>query len=260
MKKEYDFEIEKRNVQVAGSGLIPNLKAIVRKDNNNILATVSDRYQIVTHSQVVDQFEVALNSLGGSFKNRNIVTTLPYNGAKMLRKYTFPDIRINIGKDKITGKDDEFDLTLELRNSYDGSMRVGYSFGAYRLLCLNGMFIGSKFVEMMSKHFSSIDVDNMTQNLKNCPEILEMQLDKWEQWKSTSMTEEEVENDLSKINIPKKYIRMMIERFKKEESTKYGFYNATTNIITHSIKARKDEANTRWNQLNFENEISKLFY
>jgi len=127
--ENYNFEVAEKRVQVAGGKSIPNLKAIVRLDNNAILSTVTNRYKIVTHNEVVEKFEEALDSLGSSFKNREIRTSLPKNGVRMFRSYKFPEIRMAVQNG------DEYDLTLELRNSYDGWAKVGYEFGAFRLIC-----------------------------------------------------------------------------------------------------------------------------
>jgi len=253
---DYNFEVAEKRVQVAGGKTIPNLKAIIRVDNGEILSTVSNRYRIVTHEDVVSRFETTLDSLGGSFNNREVITFLPKNGARMLRKYIFPEIRMNVGKNN----SDEFDLTLELRNSYDGCFKVGYEFGAYRLLCLNGMFTGEKFQSIMKKHFESISIENMITNLKECPEIFERQLQQWGTWKEDKIRNEDVDIILKEIDIPNKIQKQISDRFLQEEQSKYGLFNAVTNVITHSIRAKKDESNSRLNQLNLEEKFKPFFY
>lgn len=256
---DYNFEVEKKAVQVCGGQKIPNINAIIRKDTGQVLSTVSNRYQLFTHNEVVESFESALDISGNEFKNRRVDTFLPSNGAKMFRKYTFPDIRINIGKDYVTKKDDEVELTLELRNSYDGSLRIGFTYGAYRLVCSNGLVIGQLFSSLTKKHYQSLQLNDIVNEFQNCPDILKRQASLWESWKEIPMTFNEASGIFENIYAPKKTKDRILERFEIEEPTKYGLYQAVTWDITHNTKAR-NPMNIRSNQVFMEDNFSKVFY
>ena len=50
---------------------------------------------------------------------------------------------------------------LILQNSFDLSLRVSFALGLLRLVCANGMQTMEKDVDMVSKHSSKLDLDNL---------------------------------------------------------------------------------------------------
>lgn len=258
MDRIFDFEVKPKSMQVCGGPKVPNMNAIMRMDTEEVLAVVSDRYNIVKHADVVDYFEGALNSIGGNFLNREIVTHLPFNGARMHRVYTFPDISFEMGNDHVTGDVDIINLTLELMNSYDGTTKVGFKYGAYRLVCTNGLIVGERFRTLMKKHFSSFDIYEIVDQVAEAFEVFERNTEIWKEWRNTPILD--AENFLEKSKAPKKVIKAILERYTLEEQNKWGLFQATTYVISHDIVPRKHKENVRINQLKIEDGFTPVFY
>lgn len=206
------------------------------------------------------QFEEALDASGENFKNRDVITRLPKNGARMFRKYSFPDIKVTLDEvDHITGKPDEINMTLELRNSYDGTLSVGYQAGAFRWVCSNGQFSGEMFSQLSKKHVQSLEIDDMVQQFQDSPRMLERSIEIWSGWKGIEIPVMEATEFLKQSKTPEKFQQAVLTQYEKEEQNKYGLYNSVTNIITHSTKARNDN-DTRANQVKLEEIFTPMFY
>ena len=57
MKELVDFQTELRAIQVCGGRKIPDRKAVVRQDTNEVLGIVGNNYRIVPHQDVIGIFE-----------------------------------------------------------------------------------------------------------------------------------------------------------------------------------------------------------
>ena len=256
----YDFPVAKKNIQVCGGRTIPNLNAIVREDTGEVMTTVTDRYKISTHTDVVNTFEEALDASGSDFKRRNIVTRLPKNGARMFRKYSFPDIKVTLDeKDHVTGKPDEINMTLELRNSYDGTIGIGYQCGAFRWVCSNGLFSGEMFSQLAKKHTLSFEIDDMVAQFQEAPRVLERNVEIWNGWKDIEIPVMDAKDFIAQTKTPEKFQEQVLKQYELEEMTKFGLYQAVTNVITHTTKAR-NENDTRANQVKLEEQFTPLFF
>ena len=258
----YNFPVTEKNVQVSGGKNIPGIKVIVKEEDGTVLSKkpVSSKYKVVTHMEVVEGFEEALGRLGKEFANPEITTVLPFDGARMHRKYKFPNIHVNFGKDAVTGKKDDVYLCMELQNSYDGVSKVGYNYGAFRKVCENGLMVHEKFQEIMKKHFASINVSELAEGLKSSVEVFQDNATKWTEWKGLEIPVMEAQAFLKKSQAPEKVQQRILERYDIEEHTKFGLFQAITWDITHNVKARKNEANTRLNQMKLEDVFAKLLY
>jgi len=253
----YDFEIEEAGVTVAGTDdLIPGKKVILRKWAYNKvtpLAIVSKRYQVIKHADVVNQFEQALDTVGGNFVNRTVTTSLPHYGAKMFRKYTFNDVALEFEPGDLVK------LCLELTNSYDGVMRAGFNLIGHRLVCENGLIIGEKMQSIHAKHFSSFDLKDLSQRLENSIPMFEQALEHWKEWRNIAISTDGAVEMLKKSLIPAKTQLEIIEKFKSEQPNKWGLFQAATWVTSHKYEAKNPE-NTRLSRHTAEGTLIPIFY
>jgi hypothetical protein len=84
---EYRFPVELEKVYLKSGVDIPNVRAVVRKDMELPIATVSDRYQIVKHDHVFDSAEKFISVFGEPERRFNIAK----NGARVVAEYTYRD-------------------------------------------------------------------------------------------------------------------------------------------------------------------------
>lgn len=253
--KEYAFNVKEVPMELVGNIIIPGKKVLLREDTNQFLSIVSNRYKVVPHNEVVTTFETALETMGLDFKERKINTYLPMYGSKMFRQYTFPKVisKVAVG--------DIVQLQLELQNSHDGTKKPGFTLRAFRLKCLNGLMVSEKVREITRKHYGSLDLNELTSNLVDTVTSFQKVTKKWIEWKSEKIAVIEAEDYLSKASIPQKINEAIVAKFEDEEKNKWGLFQAATYVITHGVKARKDIANSRLNQLFLEEQLSKnVFY
>jgi hypothetical protein len=137
--------------------------SIVRTDLEQAqsLSVVSRKYCLVEHKDAFDRFLSAVDVLG----DRNLTEYDIYNeGSKVQAKWEFPNHQIDVDGDKIN-------LQLVVRNSYDRTSAFSVLFGAYRLICSNGMVIGKSLSKNRQIHIGMIDINNFGKEILNQAEI-----------------------------------------------------------------------------------------
>lgn len=142
-----------------GRTAIPTRRAIVREDTGQAIAVVSNRYTLVPHSRILDIIEHAIEPLDVGPVPRGIY--VDGQGARMRALYKFPALALAIrGQDEICP-------CLQVRNTYDGSARIGVHIGAFRFVCTNlavgggGAFAGG----FVSVHAGEIPIEEMAGRL-----------------------------------------------------------------------------------------------
>ena len=133
---------------VTQSGILTPSIGIIRVDTNEVIGVVSERYDMVSHKQVIDTVMPEVEKLGNISINKIHSVN---NGAKMFMELVVNNYEIEI---KRNGHIDTVKPLITLVNSLDGSLRVGFVAGMYRLVCSNGLFIGTKIFEFVKKHIS----------------------------------------------------------------------------------------------------------
>src|ERR1700730_7918498 len=137
MPSAYDFPVELHAITTKPHDLaIPNRLAVVRMDTLRTIGVVSKRYALLPHANVV-------GTLRETFKGQEIEERIrvTHNGARMHIEITLSNVTLKIAGEEIA-------MRLVVGNSYDGSHKVQIVFGAYRLVCSNGMIIGRKFLSL----------------------------------------------------------------------------------------------------------------
>ena len=249
----YDFNVVEKAIQVEGTNtIIPKRKAIVREDNGIPLSIVSDKYHVIKHADMVQNFEAALATLP-YFRDYTVTTNLPFDGGQMFRKYTFNQINL---EPKVG---DVIKMTLELMNSYDGKTKGGYKVGGHRLACLNGQVLPGTFQEILTKHYANFNIDKIVDGLKTALPLFEQTVNQWKTWNDVVVNITDITDMLAKTAIPERTQKKMVEKFASEDKTKFGAFQAMTWVISHETKARVD-ANSRVPQIALERQIAPLFY
>jgi len=117
-------------------------KFIIRKDTNKILSCMTDEYKLVKNEDV---YSIA-NPLIGKKGGKMIEERAYAEGARTFWRWRFPDLKVEISKN------DTINPEIIIKNSYDGTVGVHAMGGAFRLVCSNGMIIGSIIKDFNAKH------------------------------------------------------------------------------------------------------------
>ena len=234
----------------------PNYKAIVNPKTGNTYSIVSNNYQLVKHEEGIATIEEVLLDVP-EFNDNELKINLINNGAKMQAKWRFPQIEYNIGTDDLVNP------TIELKNSYDTSWQFEVRFGAYRLVCSNGLVIGKQFFYYVKRHTQSLAQKKVKQILIQGLENFSDQIGLWKRWadKNTTSTEyEHVINNLPLSNKDRKAIEKEVEKQSEVilpnqkilTLSKWAFYNIITTYITHRV-------NSQIKRANLETALRKIF-
>jgi len=236
----YNFPVALQPIFLEGNKEITDRKAVVRTDTMQALGIVSNGYGLVRHNTVVDTFREAGKEFNVSEK-----IALGKNGGSLFYEMLFPKVEGEIQKNDIVR------MRMIIKNSYNGLNSLQIIFGALRLVCLNGMVIGTKFLAFNYKHIGNVGGMN-NENTLNLSKIK----DSFKQYiglfnNSIPIMSIMAENQLipndslfdkEQVKLPQYLLEEARSQFENgRDQTSWGYYNALTYAITH--KARKPNPN-----------------
>lgn len=238
MKTEYNFPVELKPVFISGKKdsyvEIPRKKAVVRTDINSTLGVVSNKYSLVSHEEVVNGFRNALKKTDYTEK-----IEMARNGA-----FLFATYRLNSEKFEVQ-KGDVVSLQFVVKNSYDGMNSLQVMFGAFRLVCSNGMILGKEMFTYTKKHMgseSSLNKDFLIERITLLAEQFHQVapiMQTMSRTKITTTQEDRIFNP-KQVHLPTYLLTQAQERYSKEkDTTVWGYYNALTASITHGLRTRE---------------------
>jgi Domain of unknown function (DUF932) len=234
---EYDFPVEFRKISTEPDGfVIPNRVAVVRTDTMRPIGLVSKKYALLPHADVVD-------ALRQTFKGQEVQEKIrmTHNGARMHVEITLPNITLKVEGDEIA-------MRLVVGNSYDASRKVNIAFGAYRVVCSNGMIIGRRLISVSRRHVGEVTID--VQQIRKQITVFTTQFKATAPLmrKMATMTLASPKKffDADTLHIPTYLTKIASEQFKKEEDgTVWDAYNALTFAITHKMRQSNPELAAR---------------
>lgn len=249
--EKYDFPVEQREIRTIDGLDIPIKKAIVRTDTNKVLSVMGDDYTLVKHSDVLENIE---RTIPTELTNRKI--TLCRNGAILFAKYETPKIEAVEVK-----KGDIVKFGVEVFNSYDGSLPVGFMFTALRLVCTNGMTIPKSIARLSVRHIGGVNLGNVQEEFTKRLPLYINTSKRWREWSNITPGQEQVDTFL-KGALGERLRKQFSKSYQgAEDKTVWGLYNLLTSYNTHNIKIRKSNTeNKRLTQFNFEQRVLNGFY
>lgn len=246
---ELAFDVVAKPIMV-GSFELPDRKAIFRMSDNGdetYLATVSNDYPIIKHSDIVAKLEDGMG-LG----NTTIKTILSKDGAQMQRIYTLNDYSVEVRPG------DEISPSIRIINSYNGATCIGFYIDAVRLVCTNGMIAIKQFMSMNYRHFGNrFNLNLFAQNAKKLTKGFDDYSRNWRKWLTEDVTQERA--DLLVNYMPARLRPMIASRYPENfDGTKWGLYNAYTASLTHDyIPGRALSPDTQ--KITLGSEVTKIF-
>ena len=133
-------------------------KFIVRKDTGNVLSCVTDKYKVVQNQSIIEAAEPVLKETGAILTEAESFS----NGARSTWTWKIPDIKVKIDKK------DHINPTITLKNSYDGSVQLHILAGAFRLICSNGLVVGTTISNKVNKHsVYNLNLDKIEESVKD---------------------------------------------------------------------------------------------
>lgn len=119
----------------------------VVEDGNDVpLAEVSDRYELVSNRDLVSPF---LKRFG------------PESFTSCLRVGNRFTYKVETGRQMEIAKGDILKEQIVIQNSYDKTRRFSFMFGAFRMVCSNGLYTGQAVINFRKRHVGQIPVDDI---------------------------------------------------------------------------------------------------
>jgi len=149
-------------------------------------------------------------------------------GKRMRATLTFTDVEYKIAKNDVVNP------TIEYFNSYDGAWAEKLMFGAYRLICSNGLVVGEKFFSERLIHVGGRPEEfifNLGESMVNFAN----QIDVWRVWRNITATPEQIEA----LFVP--FTNRHRDEFAAKEHSRvmnlWEVFNAATEITTHQVNS-----------------------
>jgi len=235
------FPVEARDVMV-GNRVSTGHKGIIRVDTGDVLAIHGDGYNLTSNESIMTQFVDALANSGLNLEGARVINELSHGGARMFVKITLPMHKV------IIKSGDEVDLQISVVNSYDGWSALRSIFGGFRLLCSNGMVVGTKMWEGYGRHTANLDISATAHRLAGVAESYDEVGKVWTQWANARILEGQFEEIVEQATPIEKARESLIHQFEAEKielgSTVWAAYNALTHWSTHTESNRKEASLT----------------
>ncbi len=230
-----DFPVEKvalPDLDINGTAVpLPDSRAVVRTDTNTVLKIVGRNYKVVPHRTLFEPIHEELESMGVGVKG--VKTQIGLDGGYARVTWTLEDAQIDIGGGDLV------DLEITAANSYNYKSRLSLAVEAMRLICTNGLRIGTEFAAIRRRHAPGVILNDLHTVLRDLPVIQEQILPQWQAWKETAITPAQFEERLEKSKVVgQRAIAGVVEYFDERDPNAWEAYNALTWRATHQMNAR----------------------
>jgi hypothetical protein len=147
---------------------LTGVNGLYNASNGKKLSTVSDDYKVILHKEASDMVKELLNGSGIPFESSG--AEVASNGARFFETIVFPSLKFNPANNDSTALDANFkreDIfpAIIIRNSYDKTAPICWSYATYRLICGNGAAVLSQFEKFSYKHNQTIDMNKIQDRL-----------------------------------------------------------------------------------------------
>jgi len=219
----------------------PNYKAIVNPETGDTYAIVSPNYKLLTHENAIETVMEVVDQ-SPEFGKFDISANFLKDGSRMETKITFPDVEYDIGGG------DLINPTIVIKNSYDTGWNYDVRFGAFRLVCSNGLVIGEQFAHYVKRHTQSLNPQDVQRILIEGMQSFSEQIELWKTWMDRVTTSSEYEYIMDELDFSKKETNeihnkveissdIMLDDIKIKSIEYWIFYNLITQFITHNVKS-----------------------
>ncbi len=157
---------------------VPATKAVIDQTKNRVLSVVSDQYKIVHYEDILKMVENITSTIDGYGKivlNPHSLT----DGRRFQIQLKFPEMQ------KLVRSLDNIVPKLDVFTSLDLSSRLTGRFGAFRLLCTNGMGVWEMFKRFARKHLQSLELGDLQSTITDGLGGFNNQVLEWKKWADT---------------------------------------------------------------------------
>jgi len=216
---------------------IEDWRAVVRKEDRQVLGVSTTKYGILPNKDAFNMVFDAIDQIGLDAS----LIDVSVNGrmSRVRATLEFPSVVVDPG--------DGHNLRYRavIQNSYDGSTLFGFQHGAFRLICTNGMMIGTVMEEFRRRHTENLAIGfeevvrRFEQIVANAPGMILSSVKPFLETSPKLSAEELAVFLLNDAKIPTKYVAPFVtDNASKRLVAWWDAYNAFTDMITHDTKGK----------------------
>lgn len=237
----YDFPVFETEVRTDSGLIVPDKRAIVRGDTDEVIGLVGSTYKTLTHADALEPILEALDKTGAKVRKQ---VRLTQNGARMYARLFMEDMEHRFGDNERLWPG--FTVT----NSLDGTRKHNAEMTLMRLVCTNGMRVPTAVASFSSRHTTNADYDQAVAKILEFldrPAPFEF-ISAWNQQagpnkRDTDQIVEAIEEvcDTKGCKFPRRYSENVADYYQNAEDgfTVWNFYNAFNSVIEHDIAGEK---------------------
>lgn len=232
-----DFTVESQPLYLEDGTEVPGRRALVREDNGRILNLVSDQYKVVQHRDVFQQAYEAIQRNG---------LTVQKETARVAMDGAYAAYHFHLDMQEEVKSGDVLQWVIRARNSFNYEAPVELSFGAYRLICSNGMTIpafegADGLFRAGGRHRLGLDVEAAVSEIQHFLAAAPTIVSQFQNWTAQEITADRLEAVLGRVaEIGKRAGEAIVDRFQhEEEQTVWSAYNAVTWYASHELTGRQ---------------------
>lgn len=267
-RNEYEITRAKREVPNSYFGVAKidrgmGKYSIVNTSTGEVISNVSKRYTLIKNEDVFQPFI-------DRFGIDNIRKFIGYGRGKYSHMRINTGRRFNFGTEE---KTDWVDEQIIVENSYNKTRSFRFMFGAFRMVCTNGLYSGNCSISYRKIHVGEIPVQEIVDNVLNNYEKNSFEL--WKSFRGTPMT---LSEQIKMIETFEAYeikdenksdwdinckIRCTTRRYLEKDETvdnqrnAWGLYNQINRAIEHEVSARSAVSKRILGNVNAENYLAK---
>ena len=215
-------------------------KFVVREDNNEVLSCMTDEYKLIENKDIYETASEVMTNLNVDAQLSEVESFS--NGAKTQFKWTLRGTKVDLGDGDVVSPE------ITLRNSYNGQWGLHILAGAFRILCSNGLVIGTIISRKSYKHsIYNMDLKDIEPSIQetvlSTDGIFNKDLPKL---KNTKLQEKHIVGLIDMM--PSNQMEAFTQYLMKDKPENYwDLLNSATWIATHSMK-RSNEATHKLEQ------------
>lgn len=220
---------------------VPGRKLLTDGENGNTFAVVSNIYKPTPHEEMLGVIEDVIKEVPEYGDPKRFLRT--YNdGARMKATYIFEDVEVDVGgKDRLHPK-------IDLYNSYDLGWSRAMNFGAYRLVCKNGLTIGERVFAFRERHVTPFNREEVKNTILMAMEKFSDEKRIWNAWMDRKVLPAEYERVMETLPLTDRDVKLIgeevevssdlvIDDLRTKTLTMWIFYNILAQYITHRIQS-----------------------
>lgn len=210
-------------------------KFIINEDTNKVVSCMTDNYKLVSNEEVLKQVQPVMKASKAVFKEAQMFGE---NNARTKWTWYYPDIKVKVDKDDVLNPE------ITVQNSYDGSWELSFLAGAFRILCSNGLTIGTILDAKRNRHSiyntELLKIGDMIQDtVMKCEEVF---VDEFTKLINTKLSKRDTARVIKRL--PQQAVEPFVRYIQGHDMNNYwDLLNAFTWVTSHALNRKHQSTN-----------------